>query len=502
MKSKSNPRKQASRTALALSECCQHGWRFEEVFRYQFRISKLSDGLELLSDAWTLTSFAEWRIEFCPDLAITRVVGAEGNPLAIILGVAISEEGQCLPEKVVFTEGPGPFEQWLESLSGRFVAIADLSGRIRFYLDAAGNLSAVYDPEQQVIASSVHLAVHDEIEPQAAVDAEQVLQGKERFLFGETRDKRITRARPNHFIELRDFTEHRHWPRDDTPFAELDRDRGVCIGEISDRLGRNVAALAETYGCGLPVTAGMDSRIILASATASLDKIRSLYCYRLNRSTLIDADVAVRLAEQVAMPMLILSRRSPAFKSALPAGFAENEHRKMIARTGGCFAVRKDWANYIAQTPKLDVVLRGTGLEMTRANKWSAESASVPCNAVNGLRALTGLRAGKRRSDVAQARYDSLLERYESWAASLPSPAHERLYDIAHVELMLPAGPVLEYSAYAAHFVVNPFNSRRLYQLAAGIAPVFRMQKHLVQKLIAMNNRHLLNIPFHRDWPG
>ena len=77
-----------------------------------------------------------------------------------------------------------------------------------------------------------------------------------------------------------------------------------------------------------------------------------------------------------------------------------------------------------------------------------------------------GLRAGKRRAEEESKRYAYLLEKYQGWMDGLPSQAPARLYDLAHVELMLPAGPVLEYSAYGRHFSVNPFNDRRLYQIS------------------------------------
>ena len=481
-------------------ECVRNGWSFEEVFRYQFHVSRGNDLAAELCDKWNVISFAGWKLQHCPKLPVCRVINKTGKPIAVILGVAISPNGQCLPEEQVFEDSEELFETWLEELSGRFVVLASINGHSRFYLDPAGNLATVYEPKRKIIASSVYLTVPQHLEPHPNIDIDLVLDRKERFVFGETSDQRVVRARPNHYIDLDDFSEIRHWPRTETPFAELDRDRSECVAEISDRLSKNINALTSKYGCGLPVTAGMDSRIILACAVPYLSRINSFYCYRLNHITKIDAAAAVRLAEQLSVPMLIISRRSPAAQTALPASFDDDEHGKMLLRTGKCFGVRKDWARYVALTPPLDVVLRGTGLEMTRANKWTEASSSVPCNPVEGLRTLTGLRAESRRTPAEQHRYDHLLAEYHKWAETLPEPAHERLYDLAHVELMLPSGPVLEYSAYATHFVVNPFNDRRLYQLTAAIAPRARIQKRIVRKIIARFNPHLLNIPFHRDW--
>ncbi len=492
--------KQVGDRTLGQIECEKNGWSFDEVFRYQFQISEQGAQTPKLSDSWESFTLAGWRVQHCPSLPICHIFDTEGHQLAAILGIAISTGGNCLQAKETYDGGIEAFEEWLEDLAGRFVALTFVQNQGRCYLDPAGNLSVVYDPVEKTIASSVHLLATNALSPHRDIDQNLVLEKKERLLFGETSDRRVMRAKPNHFVSLNDFKEHRHWPKHSTEFAELDQDRATSVDEIAKRLSRNVGALTQTFKCGLPVTAGMDSRIILACATPFLSKISNFYCYRLNQSTLIDAAAAVRLAEQLTVPMLVISRRSPTIKAALTASEIDEEYEKMLMRTGYCSGLRKDWVPYIAQTPPVEVVLRGTGLEMTRANKWTEENRSVPCNSVDGLRTLAGLRPGKQRSPSATRRYESLLARYESWKNTLPPAAQERLYDLAHVELMLPSGPVLEYSAYASHFVVNPFNDRRLYQLTSGIAPRARMQKRLVRRIISHQNKHLLSIPFHRDW--
>lgn len=487
---------------LAETECLASGWQFEDVFRYQYRITSADQKKSRLSETWALVNFSGLHIEHCPSLPITRITDRAGEIIAVVLGVGITAGSACLGLTATVDGGDQALERWIESLSGRFVAVAVFGSERRLYLDPAGNLSAVFNAGAGILASSVPLAITGPLLPHSTIDKGLVLQGKSRLLFGETSDRRVTRARPNHYVKIDDFSSVRHWPRSDTAFADLDQDRRARFMEINDRLARNIAALVNRFDCALPVTAGMDSRIILAAAFPLLDRIKEFYCYHLNRSTRVDAVGAVRLAEQLAIPIRIISRRSPWVQNSLPSTFDDEEYQRMVLRTGWCFKMRRDWARFVALTPRVDVVLRGTGLEMTRANKWTDANVKQPCNAKSGLRALTGLRAGKKRDSKAEKRYQHLLAEYENWMDTLPEPAHARLYDLAHVELMLPSGPVLEYSAYVEHFTVNPFNDRRLYQLTAAIAPRARMRGSLVRKSIAANNPSLLNVPFHRQLAG
>ncbi len=489
-------------SCLAQTVCAAQGWEFDDVFRYQYRITKADSATPVLSKRWKSLSFADLRVEYCPSLAMSKITDETGALIAVVLGVAVAPNGRCVAADMTCAfDGPA-LEQWIEQLAGRFVVLANCGGHVRFYVDPASNLSAVCNKAEKTIGSSVPLVINGPLLMHEQIDHAKVLAKKERFAFGDTVDRRVRRLQPNHYLDMETFASHRHWPHSDTPFADLDQNRRDCIEEIGDRLSASIDALVSTYDCALPVTAGQDSRILLAAATPNLDKVKEFYCYHLNRSTYVDAVGAVRLAEQVGVPMRIISRRSPLVQNSLPASFDEEEYQKMLLRTGWCYGMRKDWGRYVALSPPVDVVLRGTGLEMARANKWSEKSISAPCSSVNGLATLTGLRAGKRRTEDENKRYAYLLDKYQGWMDGLPSQAHARLYDLAHVELMLPAGPVLEYSAYVRHFSVNPFNDRRLYQLTSAIAPRARMRGSVVRKLISAKNRSLLRIPFHRELAG
>lgn len=243
-------------TCLAQTECEKHGWKFEDVFKYQYRITKSADRTAPLSDDWETLTFGDLTIEHCPALPTATITDESGTATGIVLGIAIGPEGKCL-DKIVTLALNGPaLEQWIEQLAGWFVILATFGSQIRFYLDPAGNLSTVYNAGEGILGSSVPIVIKGPLLMHPEIDLARVLEKKERFAFGDTVDTRVMRARPNHYLDMHDFTSHRHWPRSDTPFAELDQSRRACITEIGDRLTSIIGALSASYDCGLPITAG------------------------------------------------------------------------------------------------------------------------------------------------------------------------------------------------------------------------------------------------------
>ncbi len=481
---------------LASQYCRARGWGFAETFRHQYRITR---GGAPITPEWQTRTLGGWRIEHCPALRSGEITGPDGALIAILLGIAIGPDGTCLEAQTELSAQDSADPQtWIEQLAGRFVLLAEFGDEMRLYCDPSGNLSTVYNACTGTIASSVTLAIEDELQPAHEVDLDAIAHRQQRLLFGQTTDQRVRRLIPNHYLRLADFAELRHWPCDDTDFAALNENRTGIYREAADRLARNVTALARRFSCALPITGGMDSRIVLASAAQVFADIDHYYCYGLNWSTEVDAKLAMKLAAHLTLPFQVFSRRAPLVKAAYTQDFVDEEYDRMRLRTGWCYRMRSDWGRFVAMSPRVDVVLRGTAAEMTRANKWDAADFGKPCTASVGLSKLTGQMPGAPRDAAQETRYRQLLGQYEAWMANLPEPAQARLYDIAHMELWLPAGPVLEFSAFTRDFFVNPYNDRRLMQITSAVAPRARRRTAMVRSIIRQNCSSLLDFPFRR----
>ena len=434
-------------------------------------------------------------------LRSSEILDHEDKLVAICLGIAIGPDGVCLRSQTKLSaQDSSDLQTWIEQLAGRFIVLAQIQGNTRLYCDPSGNLSVVYNREAKTIASSVTLAIDDALSPDDEIDIDAIAAGHQRLLFGQTTDKRVHRMTPNHFLKLSDFTEERHWPRDDTELTSFEAHRTSAYDEVAARLARNVSALAQDFFCALPITAGSDSRLLLASASDVFDKIDHYYCYGLNWSTEVDAKLASNIAEHLALPFKAILRDTPQVASVSSAAFVQEEARKMYLRTGWCYKMRADWVQFVAMSPRVDVVMRGTVAEMTRANKWDADDFDRPCNAVRGLNKLTKETPGGIGDLLQTTRYSRLLRQYKTWMAGLPKPAYARLYDFAHIELWLPMGPTLEFSAHVRDFFVNPFNDRRLLQITSGVAPRARKRRTMVRNIIQRNCPSLQVFPYLRAY--
>lgn len=470
--------------------CSTNGWDFESVFRFQYRIARKAAELP----EWRKVRLGPWIVQHSPGLMRTRLVDDAGRPAGLVLGVAIGPDGPCLAGEATVPSDPGAVERWIADLAGRFVVLLARDGG-ELHLDPCGTLGAVYDASRAIVASSPPLVLEEAPEPPEGVSLEDVCDGRQRLLFGETCDRRLTRALPNHALSLRTFRSRRVWPGEDTRFADLALRPRLITAEAADRLRRNVLALVAAHHAALPITAGVDSRLLLAAALPALDDFAAFYCYAFNRPSEVDAHMALRLGAHLNLPVQVISRRSPRVAAALPQEFDVDARARMEAASGWCAEVRHDWARAVALSPRADIVLRGTIGELTRANKWSAEATKAAPDAARGLDALIGP-PPDRPSRPERRRRADLLNRYASWMSGLPASAHPRLYDLAHVEHWIPATQAVGMGAHAADFILSPFNDRRIIHLAAAMPPQRRRGLHMPRGMIRRLSPSLLDFPF------
>ncbi len=490
-------------TTQAEETCAARDWRFSDVFRHQFRIGRTGLSPTL---GWARLEIGGLCLDHCPSLPLSEVSDRHGRRVAAVLGVAVDAAGRCLGPAEMLDLPDGAtrmeaLERWIEGLAGRFVALTDVAGAGRLYFDPTAGLTAVYDPEARVVAASPALAVTGPTEPPDGVSARDVLAKRDHFLFGESCDRRTVRVTANHYLDLATFAPVRHWPRPDTTFSDHDARRGAAFDEVAARLAAIFGALTEAHDCALPLTAGMDSRLLLACAGTATDRIRHFYCHVTNWASDVDARMGAVLAEHLNLPFEVISCTDPAVRNALPSAQLSELRRQMKVRTGWqSSGISADTVRVKEAAPPARIVLRGNVAEMTRANKWTLENARRAPTVETGLEMLAKLRPGAPRTGEAARRYDSLLDRYRAWASTLPDPARARLYDLAHMELWMPARPNAENYAFCRNFFVNPYNDRRLIQLTAGVAPLARKRGRMVRAVIARTQPSLLAFPYHRQF--
>ena len=227
---------------------------------------------------WPVRSNGAWHLGHHPALPVMDIRSADSIEIGWLVGYPISPEGQLLTENVECPvsandgKSSAGFEAWLYEHGGRFAAIYLDSGTSRFYLDPCGSLAAVFCPQQELVASTPALV------PYAAgcEDNEELIRAlgiPERnnwFPFGCTPRLGVERLLPNHFLDLRAWESVRHWPTGELP---SDYDVREAASEIATILKRHIAAVARQHPIHMSLTAGRDSRMLLACAREHLDGI-------------------------------------------------------------------------------------------------------------------------------------------------------------------------------------------------------------------------------------
>jgi len=477
--------------------CAERGWDFAEVFRHQFRLSR---DTQALCDDWLTLRLGRWVLHHCPDLPRTEILGALGERLAVVLGVAVDGEGRLLRDHAMpgGVGGIDALERYIEGLAGRFLVIVTGFDVERVYFDPSGGLSAVYAPTEGAVASSLHVLLQREIEPNPDVSAEAVRRREAQFLLGEAADRHTRRIRANHYLDLASFQMVRHWPRPDASFDEDGLPRAALIEGIAGRLAQIMEALSADQVTALPLSGGTDSRILLAAARGCLDRIGHFYVHDIYKVTEFDRLAATRLARELGLPLQVLHRATDGF-DRLDDGRIAELRDKMVFRTSLSFdGIDDATVRAVACAPPADLVLRGNLAEMTRANKWSRDLAGKVVTPEQGLMFLTGRTVDDLRREWPSGRFEALRAGYEDWSRGLPGPAWRRLPDLAHVEVFAPAAPNNAYYAFDRSFYMNPFNDRGILHLTMRAEPLARMRREIVDGLIARLLPEISRLPYAR----
>lgn len=476
-------------STLGEQQCADRNIEYAETFRRQFLFSP--DAVRV-PEGWKSVACAGGRLAFCRELEATELISRQsGQPIGYVLGIALTADSDLLEGRCeIDAQTIDVIESFVESLSGRFVAVVDAHGCQRFYVDPSCSLVAFFNPENGRVGASLSLVLDRPVKdnPSLPYDAFKASSGKYYF-FGETVDAIVRRMPSNHYLDLASFACSRHWPKDtiefepsDAPAEELD--------SIMERLSRHLNTLMRKRKCAFPISGGGDSRILLAAAAhgKALDFDSQYFVHTDNFMTKLDCIVAINLAQRLNLPLQIVSAKA----QRVLENFSEERFRELTEMVD----LRSSFQNsYHARKlvvhespPKADLLLRGGLIEMTRLNKWKPNWGEFTPE--KGLRALPHPR--KLDDDF----FEEKLPKYCEWYDALPEPARQAAVDFGHFEIWLPSTGNMTYHTMANHFMMNPFNDRRLLRSTAKLPHMFRKngrpQRHIMRKFLP----EIKNVPY------
>lgn len=265
----------------------------------QFVLSCDSDNIP---ESWPRRKHSAWVLGTHPSLPVVDICTEHGTQIGWLVGYPITTDGGLYPQKLVYPEfeSRNPDENQIESelykLGGRFIAVFLSENFSRLYLDPSGSLAAVYSTRIPLIASTTTL-----IDQKPHVCNEELgkafgmPESNLWYTFGLTARKFIYRLLPNHYLDLNKWKSVRHWPKPSGLPAASDPDQSVS--EIIQILGNHISAVADKHPIYLGLTAGRDTRMLLACARNHLDRIR-LFTFKPNLKN-VDSHIADKIAKKL-----------------------------------------------------------------------------------------------------------------------------------------------------------------------------------------------------------
>ncbi|MGE0118020.1 MAG: hypothetical protein AB7S71_02115 [Dongiaceae bacterium] len=436
--------------------------------------------------AFLTEDLGDWRLSRHPELHSVRVHDQGGAQLGWLLGEPIDVTAQSMMSHdlrlgVTTTSGTKPE---LSAIAG---AVKNWAGWYLLVLvhpqldciitDSGARLPCFYDENSGAIASSPALitgieAYERELRTDllAAVD----IDGKGWLPFGLTASPGFKRVPPNHRLHLGDLTTTRVWPAG--PVVVQTSHEGP-VKDIAGRLKAVIATLMEPEGAWLPLTAGRESRTLLALSRAH---IGNLHAYTLLvPGTEVDGAIAAKLASIAGIPhhpLALIKSTEPQRQAWLTrTGHVVGDENPRLFNTFGLLGSKRP-------------ALTGLGGEVARAFYWLRDDRSDGTIDPSSL---------LRRLDMPQ--HAALLEAAKRWLESLDHFDLFTKLDLAYIEQRLgcwgappPFGLDFVYRDFC------PFIQQAIFEAMLALPHEFRRSQKLASEIIGQEWPELLQLPFNR----
>lgn len=447
----------------------------------QFR---LTDSPKSPPAGWHNDHVDSWYLACDERLPVMRLTNQREH-VGWILGYPVTEEGDWLATDLEVGDGlaatADSVERLLNGFTGRFVAIIVGLDRPRVYLDALGSMGVVYSAEQRTVASSVFL-IHYSGDPDDRVGfqrKEGVLRPPHLY-FGLTVRTSVNWLLPNHYLDLSLWRPTRHWPKSDIAFDESGQEIREKVEFVAERVGRSVKAVVQAGQVRMSLTAGRDSRVLLACARDLISEIEFVTDIHGDRRGSTDLQVARRIAKIAGLRHHVIRRQS----------VTDFDLLKFLYRTGGVGAFDGRSQESLGAGPAADAAIphvAGNGGEMNRTSAFAPSlDESKPLDTA-GLLAVKG-----------QPVWEEIVERGSRWFDELPVTHPYSIWDLRVLELHMGGwGGFVPYGhADMAKFIFMPFADRKAIEALMSLPVAYRKRSGVVEDIIRSRWPELLDIPF------
>jgi hypothetical protein len=431
--------------------------------------------------SWAQRQHHGWILGSHPNLPISDLCLPDDAWIGWVVGHPLTDTAlapQRIPVAAEADRDPAPLEAFLATLGGRYVALVLTDSYQRVYLDSCGSMSAVYSSVAGMVASTPTLIdTADHPWDTDLMDALKMPASGLWYPFGLTSKRNVWRLIPNHYLDLATWQTKRYWP------TELDfygqSDPATAIRTIVATTTHILEGVARDRPIYLTLTAGRDSRMILACAKSVLDRAR-FFTFTIRRDT-ADAHIARRLA-----------RRHGLKHQELPKEYAtEAQIRSWLLQTGQ--SVGGEIAKVHPTVRHLDrshMLMTGMAGEVGRGFYWRATDTPT-----------SRLTATELLNRCSLPLHERFVPEAQRWLDAIPTTNAFFILDLLYWEQRLGAwaGPQ-GYGGDAAGSMwqVFPLGHRTTFTAMLSLPVAYRQQQQLPIDMCRTAWPELLDLPFNQ----
>lgn len=413
-------------------------------------------------------------IAYAPDFHLVHLKDVRGRLLALIVGIPYElGRGEFLTGGDFVLSDPVESTDDLERsvlplLAGSFVLLTSGELGSRLYPDHAGSIPMVYAPDLRQAASTVAMLLseaeyHDRFQSELH-QALVVREGAGGWIPGTlTAHRNVFRLLPNHYLDLSKWTSVRFWPKagEFDGWREIERAASSAAREIH-RFSR---AACRSYTVGVTLTAGFDTRLVLASCKDDLDRCRFFTI----DAPLAKMDLAIsqEIARRFSLKHEILD-----LVSATPAQMAAWDRM-----AGDCMIEAPRLTHpTLRKLDDRDALLTGLFGEIGRCRYYRQDLSIINQSKIDAKFIVDRLTVPP---------HPELIDNVDEWLSGLSGQPNSVVLDLSLLELKLGCWAMPQRSMTSSvKWAFMPFTQRPVFDAFIGVAPHDKDTKTLFWKII------------------
>jgi hypothetical protein len=421
----------------------------------------------------------DWALRVADWLPVTSLID-DGAVVGLVIGWAVCPRRGRMIGRTETVDGNDLFRNEIYPLLGKYLAILQVDGETRVYLDGLGSLSVVFDAEAQMVGGTAADVMDDQayrkrLDHELYAALEVTKDGW--FPAGLTAHRGLERLMPNHYLDCETWATARHNAYLATPSAGQSAE--TLLDTIHGGLQATVSGLLlGGHAVSVGLTAGGDSRLILAALRDFGDRVEFYTVEPASNGYASSLDL-VRARE--------LASRHGLQHRILPFQTATEEQMLEWDRRVGHSVITANRRQFPSVFPLQDrICIGGLGGEVGRCFLWRDMERMPRIDAVSIVDLLK------------LPRVPAMLQRVEAWLERVPPESPHHILDLAYIELRMGSWSSSQSYSNEREIIIGPLGSFSMMEAMLALPPKFRQNDGFIREFIARYWPELLARPINR----